>query len=93
MPKPAEIVAALSDVSAIPSYATPRWSTGTVSVRSGSKTHPIHRSHARRAAHRIGGYLKVLDTEGPIREAEIWAGLQHVCFVPILLQKSKIEQP
>jgi hypothetical protein len=23
-------------------------------------------------------------------EADIWAGLQHVCFVPILLQKSEV---
>jgi hypothetical protein len=32
--------------------------------------------------------LKVLDPKGPIREADISASLRHVCFVPILLQKS-----
>ena len=37
--------------------------------------------------------LKVLDPKRPIREADIQRGERHVRFVPILLQKSKIEQP
>jgi hypothetical protein len=37
--------------------------------------------------------LKVLDLERPIREADSSRTSGHVRFVPIVLQKSKIEQP
>jgi hypothetical protein len=35
--------------------------------------------------------LKALDPNRPIREADIVSRQLHVCFVPILLQKSVIE--